>query len=123
MIALAAQRISAGSDEMLEIGDIAVRKEWTYARDVMQGIMTLLEQDEVFEATVGSGLAYSIEDWLEQCFTLIGRDWHDHVRLRLGFVSEYKQLMSNPATINALGWQPGTTFSDLARMMMLDGKS
>jgi GDPmannose 4,6-dehydratase len=118
MIALAAQRIATGSDELLEIGDIAVRKEWTYARDVMQGVMTLLDQDEIFETTVGSGLAYSIEDWLEQCFTLIGRDWHDHVRLRPGFVSEYKQLVSNPETINALGWHPATTFAGLASMMM-----
>ena len=123
MIALAAQRIVAGSNEILEIGDIAVRKEWTYARDVMQGVMTLLDQDEVFEATVGSGLAYSIEDWLEQCFTLAGRDWHDHVRLRPGFVSEYKQLVSNPETINALGWHPVTTFADLASMMMRAEKS
>ena len=123
MIALAAQRIAAGSDERLEIGDIAVRKEWTYARDVMQGVMTLLDQDEVYEATIGSGLAYSIGDWLEQCFTLIGRDWHNHVKLRPGFVSEYKQLVSNPATVNALGWHPVTTFSDLARMMMLAEKS
>lgn len=122
MIALTAQRIAAGSDEMLEIGDIAVRKEWAYARDVMQGIMTLVEQDEIFEATVGSGLAYSIEDWLEQCFKLTGRDWHDHVRLRPEFVSEYKQLASDPKTINGLGWYPGTTFSDLAKMMMLTEK-
>lgn len=119
MIALGARRIAAGSDEMLEIGDIAVRKEWTFARDVMQGVMTLLDQDEVFEATVGSGLAYSIEDWLEQCFALIGRDWHDHVRLRQGFVSEYKQLVCNPETINALGWHPDTSISDLAKLMML----
>lgn len=122
-VVLAAQRIAAGSNEILEIGDIAVRKEWTYARDVMQGIMTLLDQDKIFEATVGSGLAYSIEDWLEQCFTLVGRDWHDHVRLSSGFVSEYKQLVSNPETINALGWHPNVTFSDLARMMMLAEKS
>ena len=119
MIALAAQRIAAGSNEILEIGDIAVCKEWTYAKDVMQGIMTLLDQDKIFEATVGSGLAYSIENWLEQCFTLIGKDWHDHVRLRPGFVSEYKQLVSNPKTINALGWHPSVTFPELAKMMML----
>ena len=123
MIALAAQRIAAGSDEVLEIGDIAVRKEWTYARDVMQGVMTLLNQDEVFEATVGSGLAYSIEDWLEQCFTLTGRDWHDHVRLRPGYVSEYKQLVSDPETINTLGWHPATTFADLASKMMFVEKT
>ena len=118
MVATAAQRIDAGSSEVLEIGDISVRKEWTYARDVMQGAITLLDQDEVFEATIGSGIAYSIEDWLEQCFTLTGRDWHDHVKLRPGFVSEYKQLVSNPETINAVGWHSSTTLADLARMMM-----
>jgi GDPmannose 4,6-dehydratase len=118
MIALAARRIAAGSNEILEIGDLTVRKEWTYARDVMQGVLTLLDQDEIFEATVGSGVVYSIEDWLTQCFTLIGEDWHDYIRLRSGFVSEYKQLVSNPETISALGWKPSVTFSDLARMMM-----
>jgi GDPmannose 4,6-dehydratase len=123
IVALAAQRIAAGSNEILEIGDITVRKEWTYARDVMQGVLTLVSQDEIFEATVGSGVAYSIEDWLEQCFTLVGRDWHDHVRFHSGFVSEYKQLVSNPETINALGWHPIVTFSDLARMMTFAEKT
>jgi GDPmannose 4,6-dehydratase len=119
MVALAAQRIAAGSTEILEIGDISVRKEWAYARDVMQGVMRLLTQEEIFEATIGSGVAYSIEDWLEQCFILVGRDWHDHVSLRSGFESEYKQLVSNPKTINTMGWYPVVTLSDLARMMVL----
>ena len=119
MVASAAQRIAAGSSEKLEIGDISVRKEWTYARDVMEGIMTLLGQDKIFEAAVGSGVSFTIEDWLAQCFTLVGKDWHDHVRSRPGFVSEYKQLVSNPKTINTLGWHPGTSFSDLAKMMVL----
>jgi GDPmannose 4,6-dehydratase len=118
MIALAAQRIAAGSDEKIELGDISVEKEWTFAGDVAQAIFTLLDQEVIFEATIGSGTAYSIRDWLDQCFGLIGKNWHDYVRIREGFIPEYKRLVSNPAAIKSLGWSPTVSFAELARMMM-----
>ena len=117
-IALAVKRIAEGSDEVLELGDISVEKEWTFAGDVAKGIFTLIGQDEVFEAVIGSGIAYSIENWLEQCFGIIGKDWHDHVCLHEGFTPEYKRLVSNPKTINALGWFPAVEFPDLAKRMI-----
>jgi len=100
------------------VGDISVEKEWTFAGDIARGIITLIEQDEVFEAVIGSGITYSIKDWLEQCFGFTGKDWHDHVCLCKGFTPEYKRLVSNPKTINSLGWYPTVGFADLARMMM-----
>jgi GDPmannose 4,6-dehydratase len=118
MIALAAQRIAKGSSEILELGDISVEKEWTFAGDIVKGIFALVEQDVVFEAVIGSGETYSIENWLEQCFAIIGRDWHDHVRLREGFTPEYKRLYSNPSTMRKLGWSPTVSFHELAEMMV-----
>ena len=118
MIALAAQRIAAGSSEPLELGDITVEKEWTFAGDVAQAMLTLVRQDSVFEAAIGSGTTYSIRDWLEQCFGIIGKDWKDHVRLKEGFVAEYPRLVSDPSTIRSLGWSPKVGFAELARMMM-----
>ena len=118
MIALAVQRIAEGSDEVIELGDISVEKEWTFAGDVARGIVTLVEQEAVYEATIGSGIVYSIENWLEQCFSVIGKDWHDHVRLREGFTPEYKRLISDPKTINSLGWHPVVGFPDLAKAMV-----
>lgn len=118
MIALAAQRIAAGSNELIELGDISVEKEWTFAGDVAQGIFTLVEQDEIFEAVIGSGIAYSIQDWLEACFKIIGKDWREHTHLREGFTSEYKRLVSNPATMQFLGWVPSMELSELAQTMV-----
>ena len=118
MIALAAQRIANGSDEVIELGDISVEKEWTFAGDIARGIFTLLEQDEVFEATIGSGKSYSIEDWLVQCFRIIDKDWHQYVQLGKKFVPEYRLLLSNPATINKLGWFPSVDLKELAEMML-----
>ena len=54
-IAAAAKRIASGSNEKLEIGDISVIKEWTYAGDVVKGIWTLVQQEKYFEANLGSG--------------------------------------------------------------------
>jgi len=118
MISLASQRIAAGSTEKLELGDISVEKEWTFAGDIAQAMLAMVRQDSVFEAVIGSGVTYTIRDWLEQCFSIIGKDWRDHVRIREGFVSEYKRLVSDPATIRSIGWAPQVGFPELARMMM-----
>ncbi len=118
LIALAVVRIADGSREIVELGDVSVKKEWTFAGDVARGILTLLDQENVFEAVIGSGVAYSIENWLEQCFGRIGKDWQDHVRIREGFTPEYKCLVSNPRTINSVGWSPDVEFEELAKMMV-----
>jgi GDPmannose 4,6-dehydratase len=117
-IALAVQRIAAGSDEMVELGDTSVRKEWTFAGDVAEAILTLVQQDKVFEAAIGSGKAYSIEQWLQYCFDVIGKDWRNRIRLIEGFKPEYSLLVSNPRTIQSLGWREQKTIADLARMMV-----
>lgn len=123
MIARAVQRIAGGSDEVLELGDVSVQKEWTFAGDVVSGIWTLINQDDVFEATIGSGLAYSIEAWLEECFSLIGKNWRHHTRQREGFKPEYSRLVCDSSTIRALGWAPSVPFPDLARLMVMGENS
>lgn len=118
LISAAAARIASGHSEILELGDIQVQKEWTFAGDVMQAVWDLVNQDQVIEATIGSGVPYSIESWLECCFSFIGKDWRDWVHLRPGFVAEYSRVYSNPSTIRSLGWTPKITIDQLAKMMV-----
>jgi GDPmannose 4,6-dehydratase len=117
-ISEAVKRIHSGIEEKLEIGNISVRKEWGYAGDIVNGLWALVNQENIFEAIIGTGEAYSIEQWLEACFSLIGKDWHDYVVESKTFISEYKTLVSNPALINSLGWQPEISFHQLAKMML-----
>ena len=117
-IALATQRINSGHNEILVLGDISVSKEWTFAENIAEGILTLIQQDQIFEATIGSGQAYSVENWLNECFKLINKDWRDYVKLKTGFKADYKVLVSNPATINSLGWKATTTIDQLAKIML-----
>ena len=117
-VVLAAKRIAEGSDEKLQMGDISVEKEWTFAGDVAQGIMTLVEQENVFEAVIGSGKTYLIKDWIEVCFSLLGLDWTRYVEQTENFQTEYKRLVSNPALMHSLHWQPNIDLQQLAVMMI-----
>lgn len=117
-IVQAVKRIAAGSDEKLELGDISVEKEWTYAGDITAGMSVLVEQEQVYEAVIGSGETHTIEDWLNICFASVSMDWTEHVVIRSGFTTEYKRLFSKPETIHSLGWSPKVGFADLAKLML-----
>lgn len=117
-IVKAVKRIADGSNELIELGDISVKKEWSFARDITEGIMTLIRQDRIFESVIGSGIGYSIENWLEACFSLIGKNWKDYVTLKKNFHPEYQTLISDPKTINSLGWAADTSINNLAKIML-----
>jgi GDPmannose 4,6-dehydratase len=117
-IVLAAKRIAGGSEEKLQIGDINVEKEWTFAGDVARGIMMLVEQENVFESVIGSGKTHSIKDWIEVCFSHFGLDWTRYVEETENFQPEYQRLVSNPALMHGLGWEPKIDIGQLAAMMI-----
>lgn len=117
-IVAAVKRISEGSMEKLCLGNIDVRKEFNYAGDVVNAIWILVNQNRVFEATIGNGQAYSIRKWLDYCFKTIGKNWVDHVEINENFIPEYDILVSSPITIKSLGWKPGVNFEGLAKIML-----
>ena len=71
-----------------------------------------------FEATIGTGIAYSISDWIRVCFEFVHVDPAGLVEEEKGFISEYRILVSDPTTIFSLGWRPEVSFNNLAQMMM-----
>lgn len=117
-IAEVVKRVAKGSTEKLEIGDSSVIKEWTYAGDVVKGIFTLVQQDTVLEANIGSGKGYSIEDWIKICFSKIDKNWQDYIILENDFIPEYQQLVSDSSLIFSLGWKPEVSFEQLADLML-----
>lgn len=117
-IAQSVKRIAAGSHEKLVLGNIEVQKEFNYAGDIVDAIWTLINQDVVFEAVIGSGHAYSIREWADYCFRKISKDWADFIEIKSDFVPEYKILVSKPELIRNIGWQPKVGFEQLADLMM-----
>jgi GDPmannose 4,6-dehydratase len=118
MITEAVQRIKAGSEEIIEIGDLTTKKEWGFAGDIVEAAWILVNQDELFEAVLGTGDAYSIEDWLIECFKQLQLSNHQYAASKNPFKSEYSILVSDPVKIKSLGWQPRVSFSQLAELML-----
>lgn len=119
-IVRAVQRISKGSIEQLELGNIEVEKEFGFAGDSVAAIWTLVNQDSVFEAVIGTGKAYSIRDWVIECFEMAGINWNDFIVVKDDFIPEYKILVSDPKLIRSLGWNPEIGLKQLAKIMMLN---
>ena len=118
IVATAARKAATGEKFRLELGDLSVEKEWTFAGDMMEAVWTLVNQDKIMVADLGTGEAQSIEEWADECFAAVRLDWRDYITGKTGFVPEYGRLVANPRNIFSLGWRPKVSFGDLARMMV-----
>jgi GDPmannose 4,6-dehydratase len=116
-IIAAVKRIVNGSDEIIEIGDISTKKEFNFAGDVVEAVWKLVNQESIFETVIGSGKAYTIEDWIKICFEKAKLDWQKYIIEKKDFVSEYTTLVSDPKLIMSLGWSPKVSIQELATMM------
>ncbi len=112
------KRIANGSTEKLILGNIDVKKEFNYAGDMVEAVWTLVNQDTVFEAIIGSGIAHSICEWVEYCFKKVNKNWEEHVIIDHDFIPDYDILVSNPELIRSIGWKQKVDFYKLADMMM-----
>jgi len=112
------QRIKSGEKIKLEVGSTEVRKEFNFAGDIVEAIWALVNQDEITECVIGSGVSYSIKEWIESCFSIAELEWKYHVILLDNFVPEYQSLVSNPGLIRSIGWDPQISFESLAQKMM-----
>ena len=117
-IAMAVKRIAGGSTEKIEIGNMQVQKEFNYAGDMMQAVWTLVNQNNIYEAVIGSGKAYSIKDWITTCFNLINENATEYILESENFKPEYEILVSNPTLILNIGYQPKIDMPQLAKMMI-----
>lgn len=117
-IAMAVKRIANGSNEIIEIGNMQVRKEFNFAGDMMQAIWLLVNQNNLFEAVIGNGQAYTIEDWVKSCFKIININWANYVIGKNSFIAEYDILVSKPTKLLHIGYRPQIDIYDLAKMMI-----
>jgi GDPmannose 4,6-dehydratase len=112
------KRITAGEPAKITIGDASVEKEWGYAREIAEGMCALVEQDAVHEAVIGTGIAHSINDFLVEAFRQAGLPVEAHVELLDDYRPEYARLVSDPTTMNSLGWRATTDLEQLVALML-----
>lgn len=120
-ITRAVARIKAGIDKKLYLGNLEARRDWGYAKEYVEAMWLMLQQDQPEDYVVATGETHSVREFLEEAFSHVGLDWQDYVKIDPKYYrpAEVDMLIGNAAKAKAkLGWEPKTTFKELVRIMV-----
>jgi len=114
-------KIHLGLSDSLTLGNLDSRRDWGYAKEYVQAMWLMLQQDKADDFVVATGVAHSVEELVEVAFSHVGRKWQDHVRIDPALVrpAEVDLLLGDPTKARSvLGWEPKTTFEQLIQIMV-----
>ncbi|MFF7977808.1 GDP-mannose 4,6-dehydratase [Streptomyces sp. NPDC007901] len=120
-IATAAARVKAGLQDSLYLGNLEARRDWGYAREYVEAMWLMLQQEQPDDYVIATGTSHSVRDFAEHCFAHVGLDWRDHVRFDERYLrpSEVDDLVGDGSKAHRiLGWKPSTHAPELARLMV-----
>ncbi len=122
-IVAAACRIAAGSQEKLHLGNTAIRRDWGWAPEYVEGMWLMLQQDQPDDYVLATGESHSLEEFVAAAFAQVGLDWRDHVVIdpELFRPTEIAVSRGNPKkSAQILGWQAVNKMSEVVRLMCQD---
>lgn len=119
-ITRAATRIKMGLQDKLHLGNLEARRDWGYAKEYVEGMWLMLQQDTPDDYVLATNETHSVREFCEASFGMLGLDWKEHVVVdpRYERPAEVDILIGNPAKARrVLGWEPKVRFNDLVRLM------
>ena len=120
-ITRAVAHIKAGLQDKLYLGNLDAKRDWGYAKEYVEAMWLMLQQDEPDDYVIATGETHSVEEFLTEAFSYAGLDWHDYVEMDPKYLrpSEVELLVGDASKARrALGWEPKVTFRDLVRLMV-----
>jgi GDPmannose 4,6-dehydratase len=116
-----AAAIKLGLRDELALGNLEAERDWGYAKDYVEAMWLMLQQDEPEDFVVATGEAHSVRELVEVAFDHVGVDPDRHVRIDPHFMrpAEVEHLVGdNSKAREKLGWQPRTSFKEMIRLMV-----
>ena len=137
-ITRAATRISKGLESSLYLGNLNARRDWGHAKDFVEGMWLILQQDEADDYVLATGTQATVREFTELAFAEAGIDirWEGEgadekgVCIKTGkTIVEIDPRYYRPAEVDTLvgdaskaertlGWKAQTTWQDLCREMV-----
>ncbi len=114
-------RILAAKDKKLYLGNLNAKRDWGYAKDYVEAMWLMLQQDTPDDYVIATGESWSVRDFLHEAATLVGIKWQDYVEIdKRYFRPTEVDILVGDATKarEKLGWKPKVSFSELVRLMM-----
>jgi GDPmannose 4,6-dehydratase len=119
-ITRAATRIKLGLQDKLYLGNLDAKRDWGYAKDFVETMWLMLQQEESDDYVIATGQSHSVREFLDEVFGYLGLDWHKYVEIdpRYYRPTEVDCLQGDPSKAKkVLGWEPKVTFKGLAKLM------
>jgi GDPmannose 4,6-dehydratase len=109
-------RIKLGHQKELAMGNMDAKRDWGHARDYVEAMWLMLQQDTPDDYVVATGRTTTVRDMIEIAFRHVGLKPNDFVTINPAFMrpAEVEVLLGNPAKAKAkLGWVPKTTLEQM----------
>jgi GDPmannose 4,6-dehydratase len=116
-----AAAIRLGVADTLTLGNLDAERDWGYAKDYVEAMWMMLQQDRAEDYVIATGIAHTVRECVEIAFDQAGLEIDGHVQTdeTLRRPAEVDQLIGDSSKAKRdLGWEPGTTFEQLIRLMV-----
>ena len=116
-----AAAIKLGLVDELHLGNLDAERDWGFARDYVEAMWLMLQEDAPSDYVVATGDPHSVQEFVEAAFGHAGLDWEPHVVIDPAFLrpAEVDHLVGDASKARrVLGWRPSVTFEELIRLMV-----
>jgi len=117
-----AAAIKLGLADKLALGNLDAQRDWGYAKDYVEAMWLMLQQDRADDFVIATNTTHSVRDCVEVAFDQAGvDDWERYIEIDQQFVrpAEVDQLIGDYSKAEReLGWTPKTSFEELIRLMV-----
>lgn len=114
-------RIKLGMEKKLALGNLDAKRDWGHARDYVQAMWLMLQQDKPDDYVVATGRTVSVREFCSLAFGSVGLRMEDYVQTDPHFLrpAEVDVLLGNPQKAKEkLGWTATTSLDDLVAEMV-----
>jgi GDPmannose 4,6-dehydratase len=120
-ITRAATRIKVGLQSKLYLGNLDARRDWGYAKDYVEAMWLMLQQEQPDDFVIATGRTATIREFLELVFGQLDLDWQKYVEIDQRYFrpAEVDLLLGDPSKARrVLKWEAKTTLEQLAELMV-----
>lgn len=103
-----AKRISKGSKESLELGNIKIIRDWGWAPEYVVAMWLMMQRDKPEDFVIATGKSISLEQFIKMVFRKFDLEWQRHVKINSELFRPSDNIYSyaNPEKANSkLGWK------------------